>query len=237
LLTQSQTTTIEATTFDTFDSPRRASSYPRHPTCSKVIRTNSFVLKIIRYSPTTYSLKAKPTIQLIMAEVAAPSSSPPMKQYALTKSQLEVPDDEVQRGRKRRRSSNNSPPPHLTSNGSTTLRGRARRRSPSFTLSDSFERVRSPSPGNEKRKSPGRKYAKRDFLKEKKRRSQSLSRSRTRGTAGDEREETVKPRRRQRTRSRSRKHGEREVDVERDGAEKEHRRDSAVEIDEEAVED
>lgn len=261
LLIRSQTAIdFEATTITTLESQleESVSSYTpkntRHHTI-EIIRTSSFVLKIIHQKPVTASsslkTKAITTSQPthIMAEMAPPFSSAshsPPSSHRKTDSQssqlltVESENEEHQRGRKRRRSSNNSPPPHLTSNASTTLRGRARRRSASFTLSDSFERVRSPSPGNEKRRSPGRKYAKKEFLimGERARRSQSLSRSRTRGQAGDgkgDREETVKPRRRQRTRSRQRKHSDRdEKENMQSGTE---RRDSAVEIDEVAVED
>jgi len=130
---------------------------------------------------------------------------------------LDIPtDEELQRGRKRRRSSETSPPMHLTSNGSTNLRGRGRRRSVSqsnsFTKSSFEEHARSASPG---RKSPGKKYQKK--LKdvksrlEKKRRSQSPSRSRSMGHEG---KGTPKPRRRQRTRTRSRSHGGKEEEKE-----------------------
>jgi hypothetical protein len=138
--------------------------------------------------------------------MASVSSSPSKPQPHL----LDIPtDEELQRGRKRRRSSGTSPPPHLTSNGSTNLRGRGRRRSVSESNSltrSSFEtRARSASPG---RKSPGKKYQKkladvRSRL-EKRRRSQSPSRSRSMGHQG---KGTPKPRRRQRTRTRSRSHG------------------------------
>lgn len=112
-------------------------------------------------------------------------------------------DDAFQRGRKRRRSSDglmNQPTAHNPSGGSTTLRGRGRRRSASEASSRSDNttkpRTRSASP-------PGRKYQKKaqkvDF--EKKRRSQSPSRSRSRKGDGTPR------RRRQRTASRSRSHG------------------------------
>jgi len=122
---------------------------------------------------------------------------------------LDVPtDEELQRGRKRRRSSV-TPPAHLTSNGSTNLRGRGRHRSvsqsQSFTRSSLEDRPRSASP---ERKSPGKKYQKKlTGLKsrfQKKRRSQSPSRSRSNGGQG---KGTPRPRRRQRTRSRTRSHG------------------------------
>lgn len=141
--------------------------------------------------------------------MASVSSSPSKPQSHL----LDIPaDEELQRGRKRRRSSGASPPMHLTSNVSTNLRGRGRRRSVSqsnsFTQSSFEERARSASPG---RKSPGKKYQKkladvRNRL-EKKRRSQSPSRSRSMGQEG---KGTPKPRRRQRTRTRSRTHGGKE---------------------------
>ena len=137
--------------------------------------------------------------------MASVNSSPSKPQFHL----LDIPaDEELQRGRKRRRSSGASPPTHLTSNGSTNLRGRGRRRSMSqsnsFTKSPFEECARSASPG---RKSPGKKYQKklagvRSRL-EKKRRSQSPSRSRSMGQEG---KGTPKPRRRQRTRTRSRSH-------------------------------
>ncbi len=153
-----------------------------------------------------------------MADIATPTFSSPIKAHQHSSSNtylhVESVDEESSRGRKRRRSSHHSPPPHLLSNASATLRGRARRRSPSVegTLSQEFQRVRSPSPGNPDRRSPGRKYLKKDFeMKETKQRSQSPSRSRTRGMGGHgETEQSVKPRRRQRTRSRTRKHGEEE---------------------------
>ncbi len=155
---------------------------------------------------------------LKMANIAAPTFSSPIKTHPHSSSNtylhVESIDEEPSRGRKRRRSSHHSPPPHLFPNTSTTLRGRARKRSPSVegTLSQEFQRVRSPSPENPGRRSPGRKYLKKDFeMKETKRRSQSPSRSRTRGMGGHgETEQSVKPRRRQRTRSRTRKHGEEE---------------------------
>jgi len=128
---------------------------------------------------------------------------------------LDIPEDEHQRGRKRRRSSAaaNSPTGQIPSGGSTTLRGRGRRRSlspaqsfPQDTTSLHIEeKHRSASPHG--RKSPGRKYQKKylEVVQErKKRRSQSPSRSRSKGR----REGTPKPRRRQRTRTRSRSHGE-----------------------------
>ncbi len=121
---------------------------------------------------------------------------------------LDIPDDDTQRGRKRRRSSAG----HVTSNGSTTLRGRGRHRSPSLIGPDvpetQDERPRSKSL---ERKSPGKKYRKkllkgeRGAGKEKGRRSQSLSRSRSRGKDGVDCG-LAKPRRRQRTRTRSRSH-------------------------------
>jgi hypothetical protein len=121
---------------------------------------------------------------------------------------LEIPDEEAQRGRKRRRSSGT----HTTSVGSTTLRGRGRRRSISTNiLVPAEERHRSRSLG---RKSPGKKYAKK-YLNlsrlEKKKRSQSLSRSRSTGQQ-DETKSSPTPRRRQRTRSRSRVHGDKKVE-------------------------
>lgn len=139
----------------------------------------------------------------------APVTSSPSKPQS---NLLDIPtDEELQRGRKRRRSSG-TPPAHLTSNGSTNLRGRGRRRSASqsnsFTRSSLEERARSASP---ERKSPGKKYqkklmgVKRRF--EKKRRSQSPSRSRS---IGGKEKGTPKPRRRQRTRSRTRSHGKNE---------------------------
>ena len=123
---------------------------------------------------------------------------------------LDMPtEEEVQRGRKRRRSSELCPPMHLTSNGSTNLRGRGRHRSVShsnsFQRSSVEERAQSTSPH---RKSPGKKYQKKLMVVrmrlEKKRRSQSPSRSRSHGR---EEKGSPKPRRRQRTRSRSRSHG------------------------------
>lgn len=109
---------------------------------------------------------------------------------------LEVPDEENQRGRKRRRSS-----AHTSSAGSTTLRGRGRRRS--LSANDAIEER--PSSRSPELKSPGKKYAKKyqevGNRVDKKRRSQSPSRSRSLGCKG-----TPKPRRRQRTRSRSRIH-------------------------------
>ncbi len=138
-----------------------------------------------------------------MASITSPTKLHPHAQSHL----LEIPDEEVQRGRKRRRSSGD----HTSTTGSTTLRGRGRRRSLSASIQSSGvleERTRSRSPG---RKSPGKKYAKK-YLEvasrvDKKRRSQSPSRSRSLGQQG-ERKSTPKPRRRQRTRSRSRIHGE-----------------------------
>ncbi|PMD47311.1 hypothetical protein L207DRAFT_153740 [Hyaloscypha variabilis F] len=136
----------------------------------------------------------------------APVTSSPSKPQSHL---LDIPtDEELQRGRKRRRSSA-TPPAHVTSNGSTNLRGRGRRRSASqsnsFTRSSLEGRARSVSP---KRKSPGKKYQKKltDLRTrfEKKRRSQSPSRSRSNGGKG---EGTPKPRRRQRTHSRTRSHG------------------------------
>lgn len=253
------TTITTTTTTTTIESQLKesASSYTPKVTrhhIIKITRTRSFVRRIIHQNPITATSSLRTNAarrsqhRFTMAEMAPPfsSASHPSSSYRKTNSQstqllnIESENEEHQRGRKRRRSSNNSPPPHLTSNASTTLRGRARRRSASFTLSDSFERVRSPSPGNEKRRSPGRKYAKKEFIimGERARRSQSLSRSRTRGQAGEgkgDREETVKPRRRQRTRSRQRKHGDRAEKENIQGGEE--RRDSAVEIDEVAVED
>jgi len=103
---------------------------------------------------------------------------------------------------------------HISSNGSTNLRGRVRRRSvsPSESQSRIDENTKPVSSG---RKSPGRKYQKK-FLEvesehENKRRSQSPSRSRSRGKKGE-----TKPRRRQRTRTRSRSHGVTESLVEVD---------------------
>lgn len=91
---------------------------------------------------------------------------------------------------------------HISSNGSTNLRGRGRRRS----VSTSAIIDENSKPESSGRKSPGRKYQKK-FLEvevenENKRRSQSPSRSRSRGEKGE-----TKPRRRQRTRTRSRSHG------------------------------
>jgi hypothetical protein len=137
--------------------------------------------------------------------MAPVTSSPSKPQPHL----LDIPtDEELQRGRKRRRSSA-TPPAHVTSNGSTNLRGRGRRRSASqsnsFTRSSLEERARSAS---RERKSPGKKYQKKltNMISrfEKKRRSQSPSRSRSNGGKG---KGTPKPRRRQRTRSRTRSHG------------------------------
>jgi hypothetical protein len=136
----------------------------------------------------------------------APVTSSPSKPQSHL---LDIPtDEEAQRGRKRRRSSG-TPPAHVTSNGSTNLRGRGRRRSVSqsnsFTRSSLEERAQSASP---ERKSPGKKYQKKltglPSRFEKKRRSQSPSRSRSHGGNG---KGTPKPRRRQRTRSRTRSHG------------------------------
>jgi hypothetical protein len=139
----------------------------------------------------------------------SPINSSPIKPPSQTH-HLEVPtDDELQRGRKRRRSSGATPPPHLTSNGSTNLRGRGRRRSlsqpHSFNASESLEQhPRSLSPSG--RKSPGKKYQKKGALginrRNLKKRSQSPSRSRSLEDG-----QSPKPRRRQRTRSRSRIHG------------------------------
>jgi len=94
---------------------------------------------------------------------------------------------------------------HISSNGSTNLRGRGRRRS--VSQSESQSRIdENTKPASLGRKSPGRKYQKKflevEIEKEHKRRSQSPSRSRSRGTKGE-----TKPRRRQRTRTRSRSHG------------------------------
>jgi hypothetical protein len=146
-----------------------------------------------------------PTIRIMESTITSSPIKPPSHH-------LDVPtDDELQRGRKRRRSSGATPPPHLTSNGSTNLRGRGRRRSlsqsHSFNTSESLEQqARSLSPTG--RKSPGKKYQKKGALgvsgrNVKKRRSQSPSRSRSLEDG-----KSPKPRRRQRTRSRSRIHGE-----------------------------
>ncbi len=124
---------------------------------------------------------------------------------------LDIPDDEIQRGRKRRRSSVASPPMHISSNGSTNLRGRVRHRSPSQAQSSIQAIEKSPQSASHDRKSPGRKYQKKSLEvrmeKETQRRSQSPSRSRSLGNEGV-RKCTPKPRRRQRTRTRSRSHGE-----------------------------
>lgn len=127
---------------------------------------------------------------------------------------LDIPDDELQRGRKRRRSSGQTPPAQIPSTGSTTLRGRCRHRSLSQSLTISVSKSSSSTiapadgkPGAQsprRRKSPGRKHLKNPMVQEiKRRRSQSPSRSRS--VNGDD--GTPKPRRRQRTRSRSRSHG------------------------------
>lgn len=140
-----------------------------------------------------------------MASVTSSPNKPPPQSSSYL---LDIPDEDTQRGRKRRRSSAG----HVTSNGSTTLRGRGRHRSPSLTGLDipetQTERPRSKSPA---RKSPGKKYqkkfleVKRGARKEKGRRSQSLSRSQSRGKEVVD-GELAKPRRRQRTRTRSRSH-------------------------------
>lgn len=113
-------------------------------------------------------------------------------------------DDDSQRGRKRRRSeASTTPAPtvHNPSGGSTTLRGRGRRRSSSQAGSDTTDptltKPRSSFP-------PGRKYQKKFPEVERKRRSQSPSRSRSK-----EGQRTPR-RRRQRTRSRSRTHNMRD---------------------------
>ncbi|EKD19732.1 uncharacterized protein L3040_001921 [Drepanopeziza brunnea f. sp. 'multigermtubi'] len=163
-------------------------------------------------------------------------TSSPSKQPAQSSPYLlDIPDDDSQRGRKRRRSSAADPPMHLTSNRSTTLRGRARHRplSASSELSNSSPRSRQddqgPKEGEEMaRKSPGKKYQKKGLAvgagnrivqdqpwsfgramgrSDKGRRSQSLSRSRER--EGEGVKGSPKLRRRQRTRTRSRSHGHR----------------------------
>jgi len=129
---------------------------------------------------------------------------------------LDVPDDDFQRGRKRRRSSGNTPPIKTPSTGSSTLRGRPRRRSLSKTFSPSQALPSQSISSDDKRKelrtrlpkgkrSPKWKYQKKNEANlmvpdTKRRRSQSPSRSRS-GADG-----TPKPRRRQRTSSRSRRH-------------------------------
>jgi hypothetical protein len=159
----------------------------------------------------TYQLVKNTAIIIAMASILSSPTKP--KQPYL----LEVPDDEFQRGRKRRRSSVNTPPVQIPSTGSTNLRGRGRRRSHSLSLTFSPSKS-SPSkslPADEKRKdsreqsprgrkSPRRKYQKKNLMvpEVKRRRSQSPSRSRS----GGDQNGTPKPRRRQRTRSRSRSH-------------------------------
>ena len=159
----------------------------------------------------------------------APVTSSPSKPQAHL---LDIPtDEELQRGRKRRRSSA-TPPAHVTSNGSTNLRGRGRRRSASqsnsFPRSSLEDRARSVSP---KRKSPRKKYQKKSTnLRsrfEKKIRSQSPSRSRSNGGKGTG---TPKPRRRQRTHSRTRIHGKDEETQEAEAADEVSGREEASEL-------
>jgi len=168
----------------------------------------------------THLLKPSNRTHLILVAMASILSSPakPTTQSHL----LDIPDDELQRGRKRRRSSGQTPPAQIPSTGSTTLRGRCRHRSLSQSLTfspsksssstivptDESPRAQSPR----RRKSPRRKYLKKNLMVQeiKRRRSQSPSRSRS-VDGGDG---TPKPRRRQRTRSRSRSHG-----AERNGGE------------------
>lgn len=114
-------------------------------------------------------------------------------------------EDFLQRGRKRRRSSDGilkPPTAHNPSGGSTTLRGRARRRSTSDVSartgsgSGSQHRTNTVSPlGMKRQQKPPRTSSK------PKKRSQSPSRSRS------GQRNVTPPRRRQRTASRSRKHG------------------------------
>ncbi|KAI6715688.1 hypothetical protein JHW43_001749 [Diplocarpon mali] len=86
--------------------------------------------------------------------MASVTSSPSTPHHQSSPHCLSTPtDDDSQRGRKRRRS---SAAEHVSSNGSTNLRGRGRYRSPSLSsLTGQHERVRD--------KSPERK-AKRKFL-------------------------------------------------------------------------
>ena len=222
VLIYSQTIIEAATIHHESDSQTQQThtSYIRNHSIQDVARHLTTVEHLPKSTGTTHIPIATPK----MADTLPPTtSSPPHLQTSPSISTLNPPGhDEEVRGRKRRRSSNNTPPPHFTSNTSTTLRGRARRRSPSGA-GQQFERNRSPSPRNLKRRSPGRKYIKKDLEldvgirgredKENRKRSQSPSRSRTRraGLEGGERDDTVRPRRRQRTTSRSRKHEDRDV--------------------------
>lgn len=179
-----------------------------------------------------------------MAAIMTTTLLQPIKpSTASTHPHLDILEEDHQRGRKRRRSSANLPTPHLPSTG---IRGRGRRRSLSHSQDHTQSQPHSYSPSSsltkteqnltsttstslQDRKSPGRKYQKKQQQPQQihlgadskhshaqyldvmmhhyrsnnpKKRSQSPSRSRSLGHEGDS-----KPRRRQRTHSRSRSHG------------------------------
>jgi len=136
-------------------------------------------------------------------------------------------DDDSQRGRKRRRSeASTTPAPtvHNPSGGSTTLRGRGRRRSSSQAGSDTTDPTLTSNTKLRSSFPPGRKYQKKFPEVEKKRRSQSPSRSRSK-----EGQRTPR-RRRQRTRSRSRIHNMRDS-MENGGGADFDARETRVELD------